>query len=471
MSIRSLLIQALAFSLFGTNGIAYAQTISQAKDFIVAGECEEATEILHQIIAAKPKDSEAPYQLGLAMLCSGNVQHARNAFLDAKKKGSIEADYQLAELALKNYEVDEAATHINNYRTALKKVRKGAVDISGDFNDRLDRIKEMLDRVEKVVIIDSLEVDVENFFRYYNLAKVSGQFSDPPVNVKKFLNAEPTVMFETADKRERFWSTENTDHNFELVSSSALYGDQWTDPVSIGSHLNEGGDANYPFLMPDGVTMYFANDGENSIGGYDIFITRRDGEEFLQPTNIGFPYNSPADDYLLAIDETTGIGWWATNRNSHPDSVTIYTFLPSEMRINYDVDDPNLASLARIDSYKQTWAGKDYTQQAQTSKTSAARDSHKANDGFSLSIPGRGVYKSFNEFRSGRARNMMQQYISAQKQFEAFEQQLESMRRNYHAVSNRDAVQKILTAEKELENRRINLKNIRNEIIEAELSH
>ncbi|MDE6081303.1 MAG: hypothetical protein K2F70_03435, partial [Muribaculaceae bacterium] len=115
--------------------------------------------------------------------------------------------------------------------------------------------------------------------------------------------------------------------------------------------------------MNDGVTLYFANDGENSIGGYDIFITRRNDEgKFFQPQNLGMPYNSPYNDYMLAIDEQNGVCWWATDRNKIPGKVTIYTFIPSEMRVNYEVDDPDLASYARIDSYKKTWAeGKDYT--------------------------------------------------------------------------------------------------------------
>ncbi len=60
-----------------------------------------------------------------------------------------------------------------------------------------------------------------------------------------------------------------------------------------------------PFFMSDGVTLYYANDGDESIGGYDIFISRKGEDGFLQPQNIGMPYNSPYDDYMLAIDEVT----------------------------------------------------------------------------------------------------------------------------------------------------------------------
>ena len=46
--------------------------------------------------------------------------------------------------------------------------------------------------------------------------------------------------------------------------------DGWSEPESLTS-LNEQGNVNYPFLMSDGITLYYASDGEGSLGGYDIF--------------------------------------------------------------------------------------------------------------------------------------------------------------------------------------------------------
>ena len=105
-------------------------------------------------------------------------------------------------------------------------------------------------------------------------------------------------------------------------------------------------------MMQDGMTIYYANNGTSSLGGYDIFISRKDDNEYYKPQNIGMPYNSPYDDYMLAIDETTGVGWWATDRNQLGDSITIYKFIPQDMRINYDVDTIDLVKFARIQDYR-----------------------------------------------------------------------------------------------------------------------
>lgn len=42
--------------------------------------------------------------------------------------------------------------------------------------------------------------------------------------------------------------------------------DGWSEPEPLMS-LNEQGNVNYPFLMSDGITLYYASDGEGSLGG------------------------------------------------------------------------------------------------------------------------------------------------------------------------------------------------------------
>lgn len=446
-----------------------AQTITQAKEMIEEGDCSGAIEVLKQVVKSKPKDAEASYLLGTAYLYDGDKNMAEEEFLSAQKKGSLPAIYQLADIELNRYNVNKAQTYIEEYRKGLKKAKKGTVNLSEDFDNRLDKISAMLDRVEKIVILDSIEVDADTFFKQYGLAETSGTFNLPAVLPKGFISADPTVVFETGDNRERIWATEADDNTFHIVTSKALINGKWTEPTFTGGQLNEGGDANYPFLMPDGVTLYFANDGENSLGGYDIFITRRDGEEFLQPTNIGFPYNSPYDDYLLAIDESRGLGWWATNRNGHKDYVTIYTFIPSDIRINYEIDNPELAALARIESFKATWEGKDYTSQQREARRLPEKVTSTDDPPlFSINIPGKGIYSSLNQFKSNTAANMMKQYLVSRSQLEDLEKELSKARIKYRTNRTAEVSGKILEMEKEVESKRSTLSVLRKDIISSE---
>ena len=403
--------------------ITAQSTLEEAKQLVESGDLETAIPMLEELAAASPKKGDINLLLGTALYYAGDHTGAKQQWEAALSKKVNAANLKLAELALMQYRTDDAEEFVETYRNGLKRGRKVlGPDESGDIDDRISRVSAMLDRVEKLVIIDSINVDSEIFFRQYGLAKSTGRFMLPSEAFNgTHQAAEPTVVFETGDGRERIWAVQNADNNFELVSAGPLSGGKWDEPSTLGSHLNEGGDANYPFLMSDGMTLYFANDGENSIGGLDIFITRRDGDGFLQPTNIGLPYNSPYNDYLLAIDEEKGIGWWATDRNRIPDMVTVYVFIPSDMRVNYPVDSENLAERALITSYRDTWEdGKDYSGLIALARKGSASDNGdlQATPQFALSVPGRGTLTSLQDFRNTRARGLAKQWLDLRSQLD-----------------------------------------------------
>lgn len=137
----------------------------------------------------------------------------------------------------------------------------------------------------------------------------------------------------------------------------------WSDPEPLNT-LNEQGNVNYPYLMADGVTLYYASDGEGSLGGYDIFVTRYDSESssYLRPDNIGMPFNSPANDYMYVIDELNNLGWFASDRYQPEDKVCIYVFVPNETKVVYDyenTDPTTLKEAASLRSIRTTWKDTD----------------------------------------------------------------------------------------------------------------
>ena len=102
----------------------------------------------------------------------------------------------------------------------------------------------------------------------------------------------------------------------------------------------DGDDAqNYPFMLSDGITLYYAAVGVESFGGYDIFVTRYDMDEkkFLYPENLGMPFNSPANDYMLAIDEFNQLRWFFSDRNQTENKVCIYIFIKNDIRKEYEI--------------------------------------------------------------------------------------------------------------------------------------
>lgn len=445
-----------------------AQTLDEAKDMYLAGDYAGALPVFEDALASKPKDPALNQWVGVCLFHDGQADEAKKYLEFANSKGIVEAPRYLAEIAFGDYDFDAAESYIEKYEKGLKRSKKSMPEEMESFTAKLERAKSMLGRVEKIVVIDSMAVDRNDFFKAFRLSPESGSVNSADVLPSGWDYARPTTVFMPETKETMIWAAPDSVENFVLVSSSRLFDGSWDSPHSIGDVLNEnGGDSNYPFMMPDGITLYYANDGEESIGGYDIFITRKMEDGFLQPQNLGMPYNSPYDDYLLAIDEVTGVGWWATDRNQLGDYITIYKFIPSDLRMNYEVDAPDLIEKAKLTSYKSTWEeGEDYGD-ILAAVNAIDPDAKVVKDDFRFALPGGRIYKHWDDFKSRKARALMEKYMEQVKSNENTKALLKTLRSQY-GEGNTSLRDQILKIEKQLEADNGKLQALINDIVRAE---
>ena len=102
-------------------------------------------------------------------------------------------------------------------------------------------------------------------------------------------------------------------------------GDQWSKPENLGPKVNTTGNEVYPTVGGDG-TIYFSSNGLPGIGGLDIFSTFFTGEGYDESKNIGAPINSQDDDFSLCFDIVTNSGYLSSNRihqNANDDILSI----------------------------------------------------------------------------------------------------------------------------------------------------
>lgn len=111
----------------------------------------------------------------------------------------------------------------------------------------------------------------------------------------------------TADGKTLYFSTNqfSKGNNLDLYKVEKQANGEWGDPESLGNSINSAFDEDSPFLTGDG-RLYFASRGHNTIGGYDIFVSKYDSaaQQWGKPENLGVPINSPDDDthYRLSHD-------------------------------------------------------------------------------------------------------------------------------------------------------------------------
>ncbi len=94
--------------------------------------------------------------------------------------------------------------------------------------------------------------------------------------------------------------------------------ESWSIPVNLGPEINTSGNEVFPTWSADG-TLYYSSNGMVGAGGLDVFSAAKVGEEnkWENPTNMGAPLNTFADDYHIVFiqnDEKGQRGYLSSNR-------------------------------------------------------------------------------------------------------------------------------------------------------------
>jgi hypothetical protein len=73
----------------------------------------------------------------------------------------------------------------------------------------------------------------------------------------------------------------------------------WGAAVNLGPVINTPFNEDTPFITENDSALYFSSEGHNSMGGYDVFKSHKDGAAWGVPSNIGYPINTSDDDLFF----------------------------------------------------------------------------------------------------------------------------------------------------------------------------
>lgn len=320
-------------------------------------------------------------------------------------------------------------------QTRKQKV-KGKSSVKADKKTTSNAIyNEMLGSTAKIMIIDSVVTDKSNFLDKIPLNKESGFIS----SYDKFwkTTGQPnSFVYMNEFGNKVFYSKTGADGHSQLYTADKLNG-QWQNQKLITDFGSEFEDINYPFMLSDGVTLYFSAKGKDNLGGYDLYVTRFDADSsrFYKPENIGMPYNSTANDYFCIIDDFDSLGWLVTDHHQPEGKVCIYTFVPSSARNVYDVDnigEAKLKALAEIRSIKDTWTDKTALEAANARLSKLLQRNKERNAEYIFFVVNDNtVYTSLADFKTDANRQSFKQLLALKKQNVDTENQLESYRKKY----------------------------------------
>lgn len=114
--------------------------------------------------------------------------------------------------------------------------------------------------------------------------------------------------------------------DYDIVRSEPVDTTRWSTPEPVCDEAVSPGNEIFPMLSPDGRRLYFASDGLFGMGGYDLYVATWDPQRQVwgHVRNMGFPYNSAADDLLFCDTPDGRYSLMASNRSCAKDSMVIY---------------------------------------------------------------------------------------------------------------------------------------------------
>lgn len=133
----------------------------------------------------------------------------------------------------------------------------------------------------------------------------------------------------------------------QLFSIKNINHQTWGFPEPLNQGINTPYDEEYPFFNPKTSTLYFSSKGHTSMGGYDIFksVYNWNTNTWSAPENLGFPINSPYDDFAFITDDFNLTASFISNRNNLPGQLTVY-------RIKLEQDTPGII-FGSVDEIRQ----------------------------------------------------------------------------------------------------------------------
>lgn len=110
----------------------------------------------------------------------------------------------------------------------------------------------------------------------------------------------------------------------------------WSRPENLGAPVNTPQDEISPFIHANGQTLYFASNGHQNMGGYDLFVSELLDDEWQEPRNLGFPINTHEDQVSLYVTPDGLQGYYSDEerKNNRVQSSKLYRFdIPEPVRV------------------------------------------------------------------------------------------------------------------------------------------
>lgn len=452
-----------------------SQNQEKAKKLFSEGNYAEAKPMFESLVKKNPRNGSLNYWYGVCCYETGEADKCLPYLEYAAERKVREAYRYIAMYHDNNYHFSDAEENWETYFELMEKAKKPTDEFQTAY-DRASLGRQMMRSVQQITFIDSFVVDKTNFLATYRISQEAGSLDSYNSFFKE--NNQPEGIVYLTEMGNRIYFSASTNKESLRLYSADLIGDQWGSAMPLNG-ITAQGNISFPYMLSDGCTFYYAAEGEESLGGYDIFVTRYDAEkdQYLVPENIGMPFNSPFNDYMYVIDEYNNLGWFASDRYQPEDKICIYVFLPEEDVLTFNEEKTGIDTLsrrARISSIADTQTNGDKVRMGKQrlANITYIRPQKEEKKDFEFIIDDLTTYYLLTDFNSSQARQLFNQRQQEIKNLIALSLKLEQRRDSYAKSTPQQRsgmTAEILDLEKRVEEMEANISRLEVEIRNTEI--
>ena len=318
--------------LFSQKALSLNEVKNEADRYFEDGEFTKAYKPYTQLVANYPKDPEYNYRLGVCMIYCEPDKKKCISYLKTASKNSEESPkdvkFYLGKAYHINYLFDEAIKCYSEYKLIGTSVQQKKLQVDQEIK-ACENGKRLLSNMTDLVVQSKKQLNELDYFRSYDLKSIGGKLLIKPDEFKTSADKkkkEKSILFLPKGSNTIYYSSygDNPLDGKDIYTSTKQADNSFSKGEKV-SGINTEFDEDYPFLHPDGKTLYFASKGFNSMGGYDIFKSVYDEENKIwgKPKNMEFPINSPDDDFLFVTDSAETTAYFSTGRQSPPGKIDV----------------------------------------------------------------------------------------------------------------------------------------------------
>lgn len=244
----------------------------------------------------------------------------------------------------RRYQFEDA---LSAYLAALRDAR--SLEAQQQVYGRIDQAQNALNMTGACAnpkVVASQTFSRQDFFLYYPLENKAWRSAPNPLDTLG--GSFPLYLPENA--RQAIFSAPDGSGARNLCFSEDR-DSCWGAPTLLDERLMSAGNEIFPILSADGNSLYFSSDGLYGMGGYDLYVSRKDPESgrWGTPENLGIPFSSPGDDFLVMDTEDRKYTLFASNRDCSTDSVCVYVLEYETLPVHTPIRDPEaLRRLAEL---------------------------------------------------------------------------------------------------------------------------